>query len=168
MKMDKRDEWLKMPDEKFFQSCRLDFFKATGKGGQKRNKTSSAVRLIHQPSDISVTSSNSRSQSQNRSDALRKLKIQIALKFRSDNPLLEINPEMSITNPDYPLWVAHVFDILEISSFQLKDAAPKLGVSTSKLQKLLARDTAIWQEFTRRRGKPSDGDQRAISEEQGS
>ena len=163
MKTDKRDEWLKMQDDNYFQSCRLDFFKATGKGGQKRNKTSSAVRLIHQPTGISVTSSNSRSQSQNRSDALRKLKIRIALEFRSENPAGGINPEMSMTNPDYPLWVANVFDILEISSFQIKEAALKLGVSTSKLQKLLARDTAIWQEFIRRRGEKNIEDREQSS-----
>lgn len=45
---------------------RMDFFKSTGPGGQHRNKTMSAVRLLHLPTGTIITSDSSRSQHDNR------------------------------------------------------------------------------------------------------
>lgn len=42
------------------------FLRGTGKGGQKRNKTSACVRLIHRPSGIEVKCERERSQWRNR------------------------------------------------------------------------------------------------------
>jgi protein subunit release factor B len=50
------------------------FFKASGPGGQKKNKTESAVRLQHLPTGITVTATESRSQSINKRTALARLK----------------------------------------------------------------------------------------------
>ncbi|MBO5991465.1 MAG: hypothetical protein J6R00_07435, partial [Lentisphaeria bacterium] len=43
--MSERDRILAMSDEELSAICKIEFFKATGNGGQKRNKTSSAVRV---------------------------------------------------------------------------------------------------------------------------
>jgi protein subunit release factor B len=56
---------------------RMDFFKATGPGGQHRNKTMSAVRLVHVPTNIVVTSSSSRSQHDNRRYAYEQLQCKL-------------------------------------------------------------------------------------------
>jgi len=146
-----RDSWLEAPDEKFTSLCKLDFFKASGNGGQKRNKCSTAVRITHLPSGISATSCNTRSQHQNRSDAIRKLKEQIALNVRSESFKAVENIGMSLSNPDYPQWIASVFDVLFLHSFSLKDAAAEFNISSSKLQKLIARDPMLWQELNRLR-----------------
>src|SRR5207248_2974059 len=41
--------------------CRFDIARGSGPGGQKRNKTSNAVRLTHLPTGIHVTATESRS-----------------------------------------------------------------------------------------------------------
>ncbi len=56
------------------EDIELETFKSSGPGGQHVNKSNTAVRLIHKPTNIVVTSQSERSQMQNRMIAERILK----------------------------------------------------------------------------------------------
>jgi protein subunit release factor B len=52
---------------------KIEFYRASGPGGQHRNVTDSAVRIRHLPTGIVVHASESRSQARNRETAMRRL-----------------------------------------------------------------------------------------------
>ncbi len=55
------------------RDCDIDFFIASGPGGQNRNKVETGVRLIHRSSGIIVTATKRRSQYANREAAFERM-----------------------------------------------------------------------------------------------
>jgi ribosome-associated protein len=55
----------------------FESFRASGAGGQHLHKTESAVRLVHHPSGVAVTVSDTRSQHQNREIAFERLAVKL-------------------------------------------------------------------------------------------
>src|SRR5215475_9525409 len=80
----RRGTWTALSDEQLLAQCEVDTYRASGPGGQKRNKTSSAVRLRHPPSGLLVIAEESRSQHENKAKALRRLRQAFFLKLRDE------------------------------------------------------------------------------------
>ena len=141
--MTDRDELLKMSDAELAGRCRLEFFKATGNGGQKRNKTSSAVRVTLDEYGVSAEDCSERSQHRNREIALVKLRCRLAYQVRKNYEPFE-RESCSLEHQDYPLYLAKLLDLLFESKLDYREAAVKSGVSATSLLKCIARDSELF------------------------
>src|SRR5579872_655799 len=149
------DSFRKLSDEQLLADCRFEAFRGPGPGGQKRNKTSSAIRLTHEPSGISVIAGESRSQQRNRQVALARLRHKIALMVREEVNLADF-PEPQILqvsrrSSGYPVAMGKVLDVLDHVGWSVSGAGKILGVSTGQLVGFLGADAAVWMEMNRRR-----------------
>jgi len=139
--------------------CDFDTYRASGPGGQKRNKTSSAVRLRHRPSGLIVIAEESRSQHENRGRALRRLRRELLLQVREPVVLAEVSRDarrLSVTNEagrlmdrpkssTYWIAVALVLDVMEATRGGVRDAAQALGTGSANLINFLHADVRAWQ-----------------------
>lgn len=150
-----RNAILSAGDAQLLAQCEIDTYRASGPGGQKRNKTSSAVRLRHVETGQIVIAEESRSQHENKARALRRLRLALALHMRcelsTDNAPEYLQAfvtaagriEISARNDQYPLVVAEVLDLVAHAGGQVREAAQKLGITTSQLSRFLTSDGKI-------------------------
>src|SRR3954468_19474771 len=133
-----RAAWTTLTDDQLLAQCEVDTYRASGPGGQKRNKTSSAVRLRHPPSGLLVIAEESRSQHENKARALRRLRQALFLKLREPvtpeslavaDALRDADGRLhaaSANNPHYWPVAALLLDLLEATSGQVSEAAQRL------------------------------------------
>jgi len=160
--MTPRDELLAGEDEQLLAECDVHIYKASGPGGQHRNKVSSAVRLRHRETGISATANESRSQHDNRRQAIARLRMNLALRLRNpaadegeDLPAVVAeclcSPKRNASNAPRRLQVgrkdrrywpvaAYLLDWLESDQGRLADVAERMGISTSNLTSVFRAD----------------------------
>ena len=146
-----------LTDEQFLKDCRFDITRGSGPGGQKRNKTSNAVRLTHVPTRLSVTASESRSLAENKMRAVRRLRLKVASEIREPVDRSTFEPpdyflsvrrekriEMSYRHPLYAAVAGLVLDLLKATNGNPAATAVNLGVSTTAIVKLLEEEPVLW------------------------
>ncbi len=161
MKEGNRDDWLLADDDVLLAACDFQTFKASGPGGQHRNKTSSGVRLVHAASGVTAEATERRSQHENRRMALRRLRQAIALEVRCPPPSPGAGPpeivrsclhaagkggkagrRLEVGRKDRRFWpvAAVALDLLDHHAGRLAASADDLGISTSNLAALFRSD----------------------------
>ncbi len=149
---------LTLDDDELFRQCDMDTFRASGPGGQKRNKTDSAVRLRHRPTGLAATAVESRSQHENRRKALNRLRETIALEVRHAidadayqpgdvlSTCISAGKRLAVGRRDvrYPIALGEILDVLTASDTRVAEAAARLRVSTANLVSFLKNDLKAW------------------------
>ncbi|KAI3417457.1 RF_PROK_I domain-containing protein, partial [Psidium guajava] len=156
--------YLELTDEELMKQCEMGTFKASGPGGQHRNKRESAVRIKHIPTGIIAQAVEDRSQHKNRASALLRLRTLLALKVRNavnleayspPKELLQIlplkstvrgpdcGPQIGPNNPKFMLGVQALLDLLSALEGSVSDAAKLLGLSTGALSRLILSDDSL-------------------------
>jgi hypothetical protein len=172
--MSQRLAWFLSDDSHLLAQCDVDTYRASGPGGQKRNKTSSAVRLRHQPTGLIVIAEESRSQHENKAKALRRLRHAFMLKLRepigaSFEALAQHDSVAALRagdgklhvpsakDPRYWPAVGIIFDVLDLCAAQVSEAAKHLSTTTANLLSLLELDPKVWEQANiarRKFGRP--------------
>jgi hypothetical protein len=145
----RRATWTNLSDSQLLAQCEVDTYRASGPGGQKRNKTSSAVRLRHPPSGLIVIAEESRSQHENRARALRRLRQALYLRVREELTTVGPLPErLHLGRKDPRFWpaVGVVLDVLQGHQARVSEAASALGISTGNLIDFLETDPKVWEQ----------------------
>lgn len=143
--------------ERLLGQCEVTRGRASGPGGQHRNKVETAVSIRHVPTGLVGQASERRSQGQNRGEAIRRLRLRLAVEHRTAAP----GPMAAAVTPsalwrsrcdaasgriacharheDFPAMVAEALDALAARHWDPDRAAQALGCTMSQLLKLLGK-----------------------------
>lgn len=150
-----------LPADELLKDVQELHTRRSGPGGQHRNKAQTAVVLLHRPTGIAAEASERRSQAQNHSVALQRLRLKLALEHRATAPPWPSQLWLSRTrgqrlsvspaHADYSALVAEALDQLQAQNFAMSRAAEVLGVTPTQLARLFAKDSAAWTALNRLR-----------------
>ncbi|QDU15186.1 Peptide chain release factor 1 [Gimesia maris] len=144
------------------KNCQIEQVRRSGPGGQHRNKVETGVVIKHIPTNISGEASERRQQGRNRSMALFRLRVNLALGYRiseiSDAPsllwqrritkgTLKVNSE----HDEFPALLAEALDTITCFEFDVKAASEFLKCSSSQLIKFLKKEPRAFAAVNQRR-----------------
>lgn len=146
-----------LSDDDLIAQCRVEHYRGSGPGGQKRNKTSNAVRLKHLETGLIVTATEARSAKENHLNAVRRMRLRLAAEIREAIDFIRFEP------PDWFLSVRHnghidashrhplyagvgglVLDLFDALRGNPSDVAINLGVNTTAVVRVLENEPVFW------------------------
>jgi len=146
-----------LSEEQLLAECRVDTYRGSGPGGQKRNKTSNSIRVTHLPTGISAIAEESRSQAENRMRAIRRLRLKLAVELREPVDPLHWEPpdwfvsirhhgriDASYRHPYYAPTAGLILDLLKAVHGSPADVGVMLGVPTTTVIRFLENEPMFW------------------------
>lgn len=157
--------YLELSDRALLEQCVVTTYRASGPGGQKRNKTDSAVRLKHGPTGLIASASESRLQQQNRARALVRLRQRLASEVREELDLASYRVPAPLTSllgstessrpgrhsAPYVRAAQQLLDVFVAASCSVADTARLLGSTTGQVSRLLLESDWVAREANRQR-----------------
>jgi len=145
-------------DEELLKECDWYAGRASGPGGQKRNKTHSAINIIHTPTKVSAIANEHRMQGENRRLALKRLRMQLMLEFRDEIDVnIFILPDyvqqqidnkgklrVNVKNELYLQITALMLDLMYTFHGEVAPCAKCLGITTTNFINLLSENDKVW------------------------
>ena len=135
-----------LEDTELVKLCKESRDRASGPGGQHRNKVETRITLVHTATGLSGMAGERRSQAQNRQTALFRLRLNLALEMRvprqkKSNLWIERTKTGRIScnakHRDFPALIAEALDVLYEVDWTPSKAACHLSCSGSQLIKFL-------------------------------
>ena len=161
-----------LSDEELRQQVEVERTRSSGPGGQHRNKVETTIRLTHRPTGVKALAGERRSQAENLQEALWRLRLNLALEYRT--PLrdacfvppaahqpsalwrarvchgrMAANPE----HRDFPALLAEALDVLHLYDDDVERAAAALAVTKTQLVKFLGLAAPALAALNRRRAE---------------
>jgi hypothetical protein len=145
--------------------CSLQNTRRSGPGGQHRNKVETAVVLTHGPSGVRVEASERRSQAENRTRAIFRLRLALAEQVRQpcDTGALPSGlwqsrargKKLSVSSEhdDFPALLAEALDAIQAHDCDVSAAAVQLDVSTTQLVRFVQQAPDSWRVINAERQK---------------
>lgn len=154
-----------LPPEDVLAECDVQRVRRSGPGGQHRNKVETGVVLTHKPTGVRVEASERRSQKENQSVALFRLRLKMAVEVRMPVPPDSTPSELwqtrcrqgrisvSTEHDDFPAVLAEAMDMVTAYSMDVRASADLLGTTQSQLTRLLKAEPQALALVNKRRGE---------------
>lgn len=136
--------------EELAAMCSWGRSRASGPGGQHRNKVETAIWMRHDATGIEAQASERRSGEENKRVALGRLRLELALRVRCPVPIGEIRSALwksrcsgsgiiacNPSHEDFPRLIAEALDVIYAAAWDVKRASLRLCCSQSQLVKLI-------------------------------
>jgi hypothetical protein len=140
--------------EELLAQCVLSRGKTSGPGGQHRTKVQTQVVLTHEATGVSAQAGERREPEVNKRVALRRLRLELAVRHRLGVPAGDIRSALwrsrcpngkiacGVRHTDFPSILAEALDVTDACGYDIKKAAMRLDVSMSQMVKLFAKHPA--------------------------
>jgi hypothetical protein len=163
--MPSEQDYLGLDDRTLLRQCDVHAYRASGPGGQRRNKVATAVRLVHRPTGVSAHADESRYQPENKRRAIARVRMNIACRLRRSLKMdpLEIPPvvaeciiaprkgtadaarRLAVGRKDRRFWpvAAFLLDLLAACRGKVSRAGACLDITTANFVAVLKTDKRL-------------------------